>query len=313
MLITVYQTNTGHQAVSFNNESNAQNKFTLKCWSCHAFNIVHLLSSFCALCFAIFADEVVRFCLANIFLKSLANIFCLLPSFLKHFETSALLCVVKGILLDIELNLRYSLVLQISNIPYSLNKSVSCVKSFSLKNFTLSLSEAPKAHYFCFLLLIQSSGVQQKSNKATLPNNKAFSTAKLALCVQSLCLILHNNFFVFNIDNCWKSSHNLWTLPDHNSRSLEGLGFRSCYSASAQSPTAPFWKLNVLGELQESVLFENRDKSLRVKLVIVSLLEHNWNQQISHVRSFNSTRKVNIDESFRSSKFKPDTALRNVR
>ena len=28
-------------------------------WSCHAFNVVHQLSSFCALCFAIFADEVV--------------------------------------------------------------------------------------------------------------------------------------------------------------------------------------------------------------------------------------------------------------
>jgi len=35
--------------------------------------------------------------------------------------------------------------------------------------------------------------------------------------------------------------------------SLEGLGFRACYSVSAQSPTAPFWKPNVLGELQESV------------------------------------------------------------
>jgi len=31
MLITVYQTNTGHQAGSFYNESNAQNKFPLKC------------------------------------------------------------------------------------------------------------------------------------------------------------------------------------------------------------------------------------------------------------------------------------------
>ena len=192
MLITVYQTNTGHQAVSFNNESNAQNIFTLKCWSCHAFDIVHQLSSFFALCFTIFTDEDVRFCLANIFVKSLTNIFCLLPSFLKHFEIPALLCVVKGILLVIGLNLRYSLVLQISNIPYSLKKSVSCVKLFSLKNFTLSLNEAPKAHYFCFLLLIQSSGVQQKSNKVTLPNTKTFSTAKLALCVQSLCLILHN-------------------------------------------------------------------------------------------------------------------------
>jgi len=44
------------------------------------------------------------------------------------------------------------------------------------------------------------------------------------------------------------------------------------------------------------------DKSLRVKFVIVSLLEHNLNQQISlfHFRSFNSTRKVNTDECFDS-------------
>jgi len=56
------------------------------------------------------------------------------------------------------------------------------------------------------------------------------------------------------------------------------------------------------------------DKSLRVKLVIVSLLEHNLNQRISHFRSFNSTRKVNnIDESFGSSTFKPDIALPNGR
>jgi len=43
------------------------------------------------------------------------------------------------------------------------------------------------------------------------------------------------------------------------------------------------------------------DKSLRVKLVIASLLEHNLNQQISHFRSFNSTRKVRSDENFGSS------------
>jgi len=57
------------------------------------------------------------------------------------------------------------------------------------------------------------------------------------------------------------------------------------------------------------------DKSLRVKLIIVSLLEHNLNQQISlfNFRSFNSTCKVIIDESFGSSTFKPDTALPNVR
>jgi len=46
------------------------------------------------------------------------------------------------------------------------------MKLFSLKNFTLSLNEAPKVHYFCFLLLIRSCGVQQKWNKATLPNTK---------------------------------------------------------------------------------------------------------------------------------------------
>jgi len=55
------------------------------------------------------------------------------------------------------------------------------------------------------------------------------------------------------------------------------------------------------------------DKSLCVKRVIASLLEHKLNQQNSHFRSFNSTRKANIDECFGSSTFKPDTALPNVR
>jgi len=95
--------------------------------------------------------------------------------------------------------------------------------------------------------------------------------------------------------------------------SHEGLGFRACCSVSAQSPTALFWKPNVLGELQVSAPSEMMDKSHRVKLVIASLLEHNLNQRISHFRSFNSTRKVNIDESFGSSPFKPDIALQNVR
>jgi len=97
------------------------------------------------------------------------------------------------------------------------------VKLFSLNNFTLSLNEAPKVHYFCFLLFIESSAVQQKSNKATLPNTKTLcKTVKLALCVQSLCLLLHNNFLVFNIsENCWKGSHNLWTLPSHTSGHLK--------------------------------------------------------------------------------------------
>ena len=57
--------------------------------------------------------------------------------------------------------------LQMSNFPYSPKKSVSCVKLFSFKHFTLSLNEAPKMHWFRFLLLIQRSAVHQKSNKAT--------------------------------------------------------------------------------------------------------------------------------------------------
>jgi len=137
-------------------------------------------------------------CLANIFLKSLTNTFCLFPCFftstvsvphgplsghflhLKHFEAPASLCVVNGTLLDIGRYLWYSLVLQsqISNFPHLLKISVSCVKLFSLKNFILSLNEAPKAHYFCFLLLIQRAAIQQKSNKATSPNIKSFFHCK---------------------------------------------------------------------------------------------------------------------------------------
>jgi len=55
------------------------------------------------------------------------------------------------------------------------------------------------------------------------------------------------------------------------------------------------------------------DKSIRAKLVIVSLLEYNLNQQISHFRSFDSTRKVHSDENFGSSTFTPDAALPNVK
>jgi len=125
------------------------------------------------------------------------------------------------------------------------------VKLFSLKNFALSLNEALKAHYFCFLLLIQSSAVQQKSNKVTLPNNKSFSTVKLALCVQSLCLLLHNNFLVFNIsDNCWKSSHNLWTLPNHNSGVTWGFRFPSMLQSVRSTFYRPVLKTKRSGELQ---------------------------------------------------------------
>jgi len=149
----VYRTNTGRRAVGLYNEFNAQNKFTFKCWSCHAFNVVHQVSSFFALCFVIFADEVVLLIFVlQTFSWNHSPIYfvCSIFLHLKHFETSELLCVVKRILLDIGLNLRYSLLLlsQTGNTPYSLKKSVSCLKLFSLKNFSLSLNEAPKAHYF---------------------------------------------------------------------------------------------------------------------------------------------------------------------
>jgi len=116
-------------------------------------------------------------CLANTEITHQYILFALLFLHLKPFQTSALLCVLKGILLDIGLNLRYSPLLQISNFPLT-KKSVSCVKLFSLKNFALSLNETPQAHYFCFLLLIQRSADQQKSNKATLPNTKSFFYCK---------------------------------------------------------------------------------------------------------------------------------------
>jgi len=58
-----------------------------------------------------------------------------------------------------------------------------------------------------------------------------------------------------------------------------------------------------------SVLFKMADKSLRVELAIVSLLEHNLNQQILHFRSFNST----CNKSFGSFTLKSDTPLPNVR
>ena len=177
-------------------------------------------------------------------------------SSLETFWSICVACVVKGLLLDIGRNLCHSLVLQsqISNFPHSLTKSVFCVKLFLLKNFTLSLNEALREHYFCFLHLLNVLLFSKNQIRLLCQTPKAFSTVKLALYVKSLCLLLHNNLLGFNIsDNCWKSSHNLWTLPNPNSRSFEGVGFRACYLASAQSPTDPFRKSNVLGELQKSV------------------------------------------------------------
>ena len=83
------------------NESNAQNKFAFKCWSFHASNVVHQLPSFCMVCFAIFADEVVLliFVLQTFsWNRSPIYFFALLFLRLKHFEASALLlCLVMPI------------------------------------------------------------------------------------------------------------------------------------------------------------------------------------------------------------------------
>ena len=236
---------------------------------------MHQLSSFCALCFAIFPDEVELLILVlQTFSWKHSPIYFVcsplssLQPFLsrtgqlvatsftwnisKHlFLLLMVYCytffVVNGILLHIGLNLWHSPVLQsqTSNFPYSLKRSGSCVKQFSLKNFILSLNEAPKAHRFCFLLLIQHSAVQRKSNKATLPNTKNFFNCKTRVVRIIAVFIASQYFFSFQhlwYCNCWKSLHNLWTLPNHNSRSLEDLDFRACHSASAQSFYRPVFK-----------------------------------------------------------------------
>jgi len=66
-----------------------------------------------------------------------------------------------------------------------------------LNNFTLSLNEAQKAHYFCFLLLIQRSAVQQKSNKATLPNMKSFFCCKTRVVHAIAMFIASQQIFSF--------------------------------------------------------------------------------------------------------------------
>jgi len=91
------------------NESNAQNKFIFKCWSCHASDVVHQLASFCELlCFWYLS--------CKYFPEITHQYIMFAPLFLhlKHFEASVLLCVVKGISLDIGLNVNlwHSLVLQ---------------------------------------------------------------------------------------------------------------------------------------------------------------------------------------------------------
>jgi len=153
-------------------------------------------------------------------------------------------------------------------------------------------------------------------NKATLPNTKTFSTAKLALCVHLLCVLLHNTFLVFNIsDELLKKFAQSVDVAKSQFRVTWGFRFPSMLQRVRSISYRLVLKTKSSGRttVQESVLFEMTDKSLRVKLVVVSLLEHNFNQRISHFRSFNSTRKVNTDERFASFSFKPNIAPPNVK
>ena len=73
-------------------------------------------------------------------------------SSLETYWSICVTCVVKGMLLDIELSLWHALVLQpqISNFPYSLKNLYSVWNYLSLKNFTLSLNEAHESALFLF-------------------------------------------------------------------------------------------------------------------------------------------------------------------
>ena len=111
MLFSVYQTNTGHGAVGLYNESNAQKNLYSNV------EVVMLLT----LCtnFQVFAHFALQSSPMKLYFWYLSCkhfpeithqyiLFAPLFLHLKHFETSALLCVVKRILLNIGLNLRYS-------------------------------------------------------------------------------------------------------------------------------------------------------------------------------------------------------------
>jgi len=68
------------------------------------------------------------------------------------------------------------------------------VNLFSLKNFTLSLNEEPKAHFFVFCYSFKVLLFSKNQIRLLCRTPNAFSTVKLPLYVRSLCLLLHNNF-----------------------------------------------------------------------------------------------------------------------
>jgi len=82
MLIITYQTNTEHPVVIFTMNPMRRTNLHSNVWSCHAFNVLHQLPSFCALCFAIIADEfVLLIFVLQTFSWNHSPIYFLLPSF----------------------------------------------------------------------------------------------------------------------------------------------------------------------------------------------------------------------------------------
>jgi len=140
MLSIVYQTNSGHRAASLYNESNAQSIQMLHPMR-RTFMLIMLCTNFQVFAHFVLQSSPMKFyfwylscknfpeithqCILFAPLSLHFNPFCTARAtysghflHLKHFEATALLCVVKGILLDIGRNLWHSLV------GYSKGKSV---------------------------------------------------------------------------------------------------------------------------------------------------------------------------------------------
>ena len=142
-MFIVHQANIGYTVSCLYNASNTPNKFPFKCWCCHAFKVLQQLSGFCALWFAVFADEVALFIfILQQYSWNYSPIFLFAPLFLhvKYFEASTLLWVENDILVDIGNNLWHSLVPQspISNFPYSLKICRLCENSFVEEFYTFT-------------------------------------------------------------------------------------------------------------------------------------------------------------------------------
>jgi len=152
MFILLYRPNTGHRASSLYNESSTQKKFTFKCRRRNIYSVrsssvwffaekgflsidsvlsnveVVTLLTFCSNCqvFAHFALQSSPMKLYFWYLSckhfpEITHQYILFdPLFLhlKHFEASALLCIVKGILLDIGRNLWHSRVLHRKSVIF---------------------------------------------------------------------------------------------------------------------------------------------------------------------------------------------------